>query len=89
LGAYVNRNFPAKIPEFIALSKEECKRRFGAGVEQQKTADERAVSFGPGRAVLLLKPLGHPVPVGLVSTTTQRCGQGLAARAFSSMECPS
>jgi len=30
--------------------------------------------------VLLLRPLGRSSPVALVSTTTQRAGQGLAAR---------
>jgi hypothetical protein len=60
--------------------KDECRRRLGVGVEQQKTDDERAESFGTGRCVLLIKPLGRSVPIALVSTTTQRAGQGLAAR---------
>jgi predicted nucleotide-binding protein len=80
LGAYVNRVFDGEVDAFIALSKDECRKRLGAGVEHQKTADERGVSFGAGRAILLLKPLGHAAPVALVSTTTQRSGQGLAAK---------
>src|SRR5262249_40140788 len=42
--------------------------------------DERAESFGPGRCVLLIKPLNRSVSVALVSTTTQRAGEGLSAR---------
>jgi len=80
LGAYVKRVFDGEIDEFISFSKAECKKRFGAGVQQQKTDDEFAQSFGAGRALLLLNPLGRPVPIGLVSTTTQRASQGLAAR---------
>jgi hypothetical protein len=80
LGAYVNRAFDGRVEAFVALLKGECKSKLGPGVMQQKTNDERAESFGAGRCVLLLKPLGHSVPVALVSTTTQRAGQGLAAR---------
>jgi predicted nucleotide-binding protein len=80
LGAYANMVFTGQINDFIACSRDECIRRLGAGVEQQKTADERALSFGPGRAVLLLNPLGRDIPIALVSTTTQRAGQGLAAK---------
>jgi len=80
LGAYVNKMFEREVDEFIALSKDECGKRLGGGVEQQKTADERVVSFGAGRAVLLLNPLGRTVSVALVSTTTQRAGQGLVAK---------
>jgi len=80
LGAYVSRVFEGQVSAFISLSKDECRKRLGAGVEEQKTADQRAVSFGAGRAVLLTNPLGRVVPVALVSTTTQRAGQGLVAR---------
>jgi hypothetical protein len=80
LGAYVNRAFEGQCGEFISLMKDECSRKLGPGVEQQKTADERAESFGTGHCVLLNRPLGRSVPVALVSTTTQRAGQGLAAR---------
>jgi hypothetical protein len=80
LGAYVNKSFAGQIDKFLALSKEECKKRLGAGIEQQKTDDERAVSYGAGHALLLLKPLGRDTPVALVSTTTQRAGHGLSAK---------
>jgi hypothetical protein len=80
LGAYVNRVFEGQAAAFISLMKEECRKKLGKGVEQQKTDDERAESFGAGRCVLLVKPLDRSVPVALVSTTTQRAGQGLAAR---------
>jgi hypothetical protein len=80
LGAYVNRAFDGQVAPFIALVKDECKRKLGTPKSQQKTDDGHAESFGPGRCLLLLKPLGRSVPVALVSTTTQRAGQGLAAR---------
>ena len=80
LGAYVNKMFAGQVDDFIDGTKQECKRRLGPGSEQQKTLDERALSFGAGRAVLLLKPLGRHVPIALVSTTTQRAGHGLTAR---------
>jgi hypothetical protein len=80
LGAYVNKVFEGEVDDFISASKDECRKRLGPGVEQQKTADECCVSFGAGRAVLLQNSLGHKVPVALVSTTTQRAGQGLAAK---------
>lgn len=80
LGAYVNRVFEGQAAAFVSLMKDECRKRLGAGVEQQKTDDERAESFGAGQCVLLIKPLDRSAPVALVSTTTQRAGQGLAAR---------
>jgi hypothetical protein len=80
LGAYVSRVFPGQVDDFITCSKQECNRRLGPGSEQQKTVDEGAVSFGAGRAILLLKPLGRHIPIALVSTTTQRAGRGLTAR---------
>jgi hypothetical protein len=80
LGAYVNRVFEGQIDAFISLVKDECKKKLGPGVMQQKTDDDRAETFGVGRCVLLLKPLGRSSAVALVSTTTQRAGQGLAAR---------
>ena len=80
LGAYVNRVFEGQGTAFVSLMKDECRKKFGVGEEQQKTDDERATSFGPGRCVLLVKPLGRSVSVALVSTTTQRAGEGLAAR---------
>jgi hypothetical protein len=80
LGAYVNRVFDGQALEFVSLIKEECRKRMGAGVEEQKTDEECAESFGAGRCLLLMKPLGRSIPVALVSTTTQRAGQGLASR---------
>ena len=80
LGAYVNQEFEGQVEAFISLLKDECKKKLGAGVMQQKTDNERAESFGAGRCLLLLKPLGRSIPVALVSTTTQRAGQGLASR---------
>ena len=80
LGAYVNRVFEGQAEQFVNLAKDECKRKLGPGVEQQKTDDERAESFGAGRCVLLVKPLGRSASLALVSTTIQRAGLGLAAR---------
>lgn len=80
LGAYVNRAFEGQVGAFVALVKDECKKKLSPITIEQKTDDERAESFGPGRCVLLLKPLGRSVSVALVSTTTQRAGRGLAAR---------
>lgn len=80
LGAYVNRAFDGQVEGFISLVKDECKKKLGAGVVQQKTDDESAESFGAGRCILLLKPLERSAPIALVSTTTQRANQGLAAR---------
>jgi Thoeris protein ThsA, Macro domain len=79
LGAYVNRVFDGQVEAFVSLVKNACKG-LGPGSMQQKTENERAESFGVGRCLLLLNPLCHSVPVALVSTTTQRAGQGLAAR---------
>jgi len=80
LGAYVNRMFEGQVAEFISLMKDECRKRMGPGVEQQKTDDERAESFGAGRCVLLSQPLARSATIALVSTTTQRADQGLSAR---------
>lgn len=80
LGIYVARHFSGDEQRFIALVQAGCRKRFGSGTEQQKTNDEAAESFGPGRAILLLTPPGKPVSVALIATTTQRAGQGLAAR---------
>jgi hypothetical protein len=80
LGAYVNRVFEGQAAAFIALMKSESNKKLGSGTEQSKTDDERAVSFGAGRCLLLIKPLDRAVSVALVSTTTQRASQGLAAR---------
>jgi hypothetical protein len=80
LGAYVTRVFEGQAEAFVSLAGEECRRKLGPGVEQQKTDELRANSFGAGRCVLLAKPLGRSTPVALVSTTTQRAGEGLAGR---------
>ncbi len=80
LGAYVNRRFDGRVKGFIELLTEQSNKRLGPGQMQQKTNDEQAKSFGAGRCLLLLNPLGHSVPVALVSTTTQRAGQGLVSR---------
>jgi hypothetical protein len=80
LGAFVARAFDGQAPAFVALSQDQCRKKLGAGAECQKTEETRALSFGVGRCVLLIKPLGRSVPVGLVSTTTQRASQGLTGR---------
>lgn len=80
LGAYVNRVFEGQVPAFVSLMKHESTTAFGPGTEQQKTKDVRAESFGAGRCILLNSPLGRSVNVALVSTTTQRAGEGLASR---------
>jgi hypothetical protein len=80
LGAYVNRTFEGQVEQFISLVNDECGKRLGPGVFEQKTGGESAESFGAGRCLLLLRPLGRSSPVALISTTTQRAGQGLAAR---------
>jgi hypothetical protein len=80
LGAYVNRVFEGQATAFNALVKSESRKKLGPAGEQQKTDDERAESFGAGRCLLLIRPLGRSIPVALISTTTQRAGQGLAGR---------
>lgn len=80
LGAYVHRNFDGDAGEFAELISKQCVETLGTGTHYQKTDHERAVSFGIGRCLLLQSPLNHSVTVALVSTATQRAGQGLAAR---------
>jgi hypothetical protein len=80
LGAYAKEIFAADVPAFVSLIKEQAANRFGPGVEKQKTPQEFAFSFGVGRSLLLLKPLDRSTPVALVSTTTQRAGEGLSSR---------
>jgi hypothetical protein len=79
LGAYVNRVFEGQVDAFISFV-DQSKRELGAGILQQKTDGEQSESFGAGRCLLLLKPLGRSLAIALVSTTTQRAGQGLSAR---------
>lgn len=80
LGAYASKVFEGRIPEFAELIKSECGKKLGSGVERQKTTEESARSFGVGKCVLLVKPLNTVTPIAIVSTTTQRSGEGLAAR---------
>lgn len=80
LGAYANRAFEGQVTEFVSLMKVESRRRLGPGTEQQKKDNERAESFGVGRCVVLVRPLGRAMPIALLSTTTQRVDQGLASR---------
>jgi hypothetical protein len=80
LGAYVNKAFKDNCSEFLSLVKQQCAMKFGPGVEQQKTENQRAISFGTGHCVFFQKPLGQDVSVALVSTTTQRSGYGLMGR---------
>lgn len=80
LGGYISRHFAAKTHEFASHLKEHCKSRFGVGEQQQKTQTEFSQSYGVGRAILLPDPSQNAALIALVSTTTQRAGQGLAAR---------
>jgi len=80
LGGFVTKVFPGQATEFIELMTAECRARLGEPKPQQKTADASCPSFGPGRCLLIMKPLGRPIPTALVSTTTQRAGQGHSAR---------
>ena len=80
LGAFVTRVFDGQKDAFVSLVWAECKKRLGPGTEQQKTEDERAISFGAGRCLLLSRPLGHVETLALVSTTTQRAKEGLSAQ---------
>jgi hypothetical protein len=80
LGAYVNRVFNGQVSELVSLVRTAAGKKFGAGTELQKTDEERAVSYGTGRCLLLRKPLGQPDPIALISTTRQRAGEGLVAQ---------
>jgi hypothetical protein len=80
LGAYANRAFDGQANAFVSLIKDECASKLGMGCEQQKTDAERGTSFGAGKCLLLNRPLGRSTPVALISTTTQRAGEGLSAR---------
>jgi Domain of unknown function (DUF6430) len=80
LGSYVHRVFKGQADEFLALMRRESRKQLGQSQEQQKTNTERAPSFGVGRCVLLDSPLNRSVPLALVSTTTQRAGEGLSAK---------
>jgi O-acetyl-ADP-ribose deacetylase (regulator of RNase III) len=80
LGAYANRVFHGQAADFISLMRSESQKQLGPGTTQQKTAEEQGESFGTGRCVLLIEPLGRSVPIALISTTTQRAREGLSAR---------
>jgi hypothetical protein len=80
LGAYVNRAFEGSVDEFVSLVKNECREKLGPATSQQKTEAIRGDSYSAGRCLLLLNPLRRRTPVALVSTTTQRTGQGLASQ---------
>lgn len=79
-GAYVRTVFKSEAHALIPLVRAECESRLGPSVRRQKTRDDAVPSFGPGQCILLMKPLGQAVPIALVSTTTQRAGEGLVAR---------
>lgn len=81
LGAYVSRTFPGRVEDFMCHVKSECVTRLGPGVERQKKSQTCALSYGAGRALLMRGVLGSSVPIALLSTTTQRAGQGLLSRA--------
>lgn len=80
LGAYVKWVFKERSAEFASLVKREAGARLGPGTEEQKTHETRGQSFGVGKCLLLVNPLGSGVTTALVSTTTQRAGEGLVAR---------
>ncbi|HZT43560.1 MAG TPA: macro domain-containing protein [Chthonomonadaceae bacterium] len=80
LGAYANRVFGGQLDEFATLIETEAQNKLSPGNVQQKTNEELATSYGPGRCLLIPRPLGRSSPIALVSTTTQLAGHGLAAR---------
>lgn len=59
----MNRTFEGQVAAFASLIKDECRKKMGAGVAQQKSDEERAESFGAGRCLLLTKSLGMAIPV--------------------------
>lgn len=80
LGVYINQHCPGTASAFSDLVTQQCLKRFGAGKQQQKTMDESGESHGPGRAILVPDPSKNAAAIALISTTTQRAGQGLCAR---------
>ncbi|MDB4873937.1 MAG: hypothetical protein JWM41_383 [Gemmatimonadetes bacterium] len=80
LGSWVAKRLGGRSQEFMADVKRECLSRFGHGNPTAKTESESGMSFGIGRCLLLQSPLGSPIPIALLSTTTQRAGVGLAAQ---------
>jgi hypothetical protein len=43
--------FEGQVAAFASLIKDECRKKMGAGVAQQKTDEEPAESFGAGRCL--------------------------------------
>jgi hypothetical protein len=80
LGAYAKKAFEGQIDDFSSLIINEAAQQLGPSVEYKKTLTETARSFGPGKCILLLKPLNRSAPIALVSTTTQRASEGLEGR---------
>jgi len=80
LGVYINRHCAGTASAFSHLVRQQCLTRFGAGKQRQKTMDESGESYGPGRAILVPDSSNNAAAIALISTTTQRAGQGLAAR---------
>jgi hypothetical protein len=72
--------FEGQAKELQGLVDTQCSQRFGAGTAQKRTSDTTATSFGPGRCLLLVKPLQRSNSVALVSTSIQRDGIGLSSR---------
>jgi Predicted nucleotide-binding protein containing TIR-like domain len=81
LGAYVSSAFAGRVEDFTTHVKSECAKRLGPAVQRQKTNQDCALSYGPGHALLMRGVLGSSVPIALLSTTTQRAGQGLLSKA--------
>ena len=80
LGAYVNAVFQGQVEQFVALMTGEAHRKFGPGSERQKGEGQVAISYGVARCMILTAPLGRKTTVALLSTTTQRVGEGLHSR---------
>lgn len=80
LGVYINRHCAEVVSTFSDSVRQQSLARFGAGTRQQKTMEESGESYGPGRAVFVRDPSKNAAAILLVSTATQRAGQGLAAK---------
>jgi O-acetyl-ADP-ribose deacetylase (regulator of RNase III) len=80
LGMFVRSVFEGQASELDTLIKQQCASKFGPGTLEQKTDVSQANSFGPGKCVLLIRPLNHSVHVALVSTAVQRAPGGVAGR---------
>lgn len=78
LGAYAKRAYGSRVDEFVALVQHEAKQVFGNGTQREKREGVHEESYDTGRCLLLLNPLGSQTAVALVSTTTERVGEGLA-----------